>query len=86
MTAYLKIIWRNIVTNIKILAKISFLLFIIFAAYIGNTVFFPQKIPPQYQITVNKGQNLSNLAVVLKEDKIIKNKKIFLFILRFLNG
>ena len=61
-------------------------LFVIFAIYIGNVVFFPVKMPNNnYQLIVDKNQNLSVLVTNLESQGIIKNKTIFILLLKVLH-
>lgn len=69
----------------KIIRKVFMVLTVFFAVYIGNIVFFPRVLPNKtYQITVNKDQNIRVLAKSLEENKIIRDRHIFLWILRMM--
>lgn len=68
-------------TNIFI--KLILLIFVVYAVYIGNVVFFPASIPQEnYQLIIDKQANIRTLASSLKSRGIIKSARIFLFLLR----
>lgn len=69
----------------NIFLKLLLVGFLILAIYIGNVVFFPHTIPGgQYQIVVEKNHSISALALKLKQDNVIQNRRIFLGLLRLL--
>lgn len=71
-------------TNIFI--KLILIAFVIFAIYIGNEVFFPASIPQaNYQLVINKEQSIKSLSLDLEAKGIIKNRRIFLFLLRIMH-
>jgi UPF0755 protein len=78
----MRFVWQKL----NLFFKIILVAFVVMAIYVGNVVFFPQKIPNgQYQIIVNKHQNLFELATVLERENIIKDRRVFLILLRALN-
>lgn len=69
--------------RLKLLRKTFLVLVVLFAAYIGNVVFFPRAIPnKRLQIIINKDQNMHHLAAQLEAENVIANRHIFLLILR----
>lgn len=70
-------------TNIFI--KLILLVFVISAFYIGDVVFFPASIPQEnYQLIVDKQVSVKVLAADMQAKGIIKNAKVFLFLLRIM--
>lgn len=68
-------------TNIFI--KLILLVFVICSIYIGNVVFFPASIPQEnYQLIIDKQVSIRVLAHDLEAKGIIKNARVFLFLLR----
>ena len=60
--------------------------FVVVAIFIGNVVFFPVKMPNNnYQLIIEKDQNLSVLATNLQAQGVIKNKTVFIWLLRVLH-
>ncbi len=73
-------------TKLKLLSKLFLILFLILTTYVGNLVFFPQKLPnAEYRIIINKNENLSKLGLLLEEQKIIKSNYAFKVILKLLS-
>jgi UPF0755 protein len=74
-------------SKFKIAQKITLVLFVVVAIYIGNVVFFPRAIPTQeYQLIINKDEPVYLVAVDLYKNSIISNKRVFLLILRALGA
>lgn len=68
-------------TNIFI--KLILLIFVICAVYIGNVVFFPASLPQEnYRLIIDKQVSLKILAADLEDKGIIKNARVFLFLLK----
>lgn len=68
-------------TNIFI--KVILLIFVICSIYIGNVVFFPASIPQEnYHLIIDKQVNVRVLAYNLEAKGIIKNARVFLFLLK----
>ncbi|MCC2626216.1 MAG: mltG [Burkholderiales bacterium] len=71
-------------TNIFI--KIILLIFVVSAIYIGNVVFFPASLPGEsYRLIIDRQVNLRALAFDLESKGIIKNARVFLFLLRIMH-
>lgn len=69
----------------KLTRKISLIIIMLAAIYIGNVVFFPYRLPNKtYKVIINKDQNLHQIATILENDKVISNQHIFLWILHLL--
>lgn len=72
--------------KLNLLSKLILILFLIITTYVGNLVFFPVKLPNvEYRIIINKNQNLSKLATLLEEQKVIKSEVAFKIVLKLLN-
>jgi len=68
-------------TNIFI--KLILLIFVVGAIYIGNVVFFPASLPTEnYRLIIDRQVNLKTFAADLEAKGIIKNARVFLFLLR----
>lgn len=68
-------------TNIFI--KLILLIFVVGAIYIGNVVFFPASLPTEnYRLIIDRQVNLKTFAADLEGKGIIKNARVFLFLLR----
>ncbi|MFN8770090.1 MAG: endolytic transglycosylase MltG [Neisseriaceae bacterium] len=75
------------VNKVNLLIKIALIAFLAIAIFIGNIVFFPQSLPNgEYNLVVTKNQNLANVAVTLKKQRIIKSSLAFLILLRLLHS
>lgn len=72
-------------SRLKLIRKSFLVLVVFFAAYIGNIVFFPRNLPNKnFQIIIDKDQNMHYLASELEKNHIIADKHIFLLILRIM--
>jgi UPF0755 protein len=77
---------KNINNSTNRYVKWLLIFFVVVAIYIGNVVFFPVKIPNNnYQLIVDKSQNLSMLATNLESQGIIKSKTVFIWLLKVLH-
>ncbi len=71
--------------KINVFVQLILIIFLLFAVYIGNAIFFPHMMPGStYRFIINKDEPLKNVANRLYQDKIITNSKIFLIMLRIL--
>ena len=68
----------------KLWVKIILVIFIFLSFNIGYMVFFPRKIPDNYQLVIDKNETIFAISEDLSKHNIIKGKLLFRMVLRLL--